>query len=90
VLAYNAVGLLDIHSTAMGLRIDGVEEVNPVMRAAMENLGHGWISAKLFLQVVISAMVLWFPHRIVLAIFITAVAFNAGVVWSNMTIAGLL
>lgn len=90
VIAYNAVGLLDIHSTSMGLRVAGVEEANPIMRAAMDNFGHGWIGAKLFLQVVISAMVLWFPHRIVLAIFITAVTFNASVVWSNLKIAGVL
>lgn len=90
VIAYNAVGLLDIHSTSVGLSLSGVEEANPIMRAAMDNFGHGWIGAKLFLQVVISAMVLWFPHRIVLAIFVTAVTFNAGVVWSNLKIAGLL
>jgi hypothetical protein len=90
VITYNLVGLLDIHSTSVGLGLGGVEEVNPIMRAAMDNFGHGWISAKLFLQVVISAMVLWFPHRIVLAIFIAAIMFNAGVVWSNLEIAGLL
>lgn len=89
VAVYNAVGLMDIHSTLLGLRVAGVEEANPVMRAAMDNFGHGWIGAKLFLQVVISAMVLWFPHRIVLAIFITAVAFNAAVVWSNLQVAGI-
>jgi hypothetical protein len=35
-------------------------------------------------------MVLWFPHRIVLGLFAVAVAFNAGVVWSNLRIAGIL
>lgn len=90
VIAYNAVGLLDIHSTSVGLSLGGVEEANPIMRAAMDNFGHGWIGAKLFLQVVISAMVLWFPHRIVLAIFVIAVTFNAAVVWSNLKVAGLL
>ena len=90
VLAYNFVGLLDIWSTTISINAGLGEEANPVMRAAMENFGSGWIGAKLFLQLVISAMVLWFPHRIVLAIFVLAIAFNAGIVWSNFRIAGLI
>ena len=58
-------------------------------RAAMDNFGHGWIGAKLFLQAVITVMVLWFPHRVVLAIFTAAILFNAGIVYRNFQIAGL-
>ena len=88
VLLYNAIGLFDIWSTAAGISAGAGEEANPVIKAAMEHFGAGWIGAKLVLQLLISGMVLWFPHRIVVAIFLTAVAFNAGVVWDNLRIAG--
>lgn len=86
VIAYNIVGLLDITSTHLSLAAGAGEEANPVMRLAMNNLGPGWIGAKLFLQGVISAMVLWFPHRIVLTIFLAAVSSNAVIVGNNFRI----
>lgn len=89
VVVYNLIGLLDIYSTSLGLAAGLGEEANPVIRAAMDHFGPGWIAAKLVLQALISAMVLWFPHRIVVGIFAVAVAFNAGIVWSNLRIAGL-
>lgn len=89
VIVYNLVGLVDIWSTSLAIGLGVAEEANPVMRAAMDHFGPGWIAAKLFLQAVISVMVLWFPHRIVLTMFMLAVAFNAGIVWSNLRIAGL-
>lgn len=88
VIVYNCVGLLDIYSTSLGLASGAGEEVNPVIAAAMAHFGAGWIVAKLALQVVISFMVLWFPHRAVLAIFSLAVLFNAGVVCQNFVVAG--
>lgn len=88
VIVYNIVGVLDIVSTTLGLAGGGAQEANPVIRAAMENFGAGWIGAKLLLQAVISAMVLWFPHRIVLVIFAMAIALNLGVVYGNFGIAG--
>lgn len=90
VILYNFVGVADIFSTAHAIAIGAAEEANPVMRAAMDHFGTGWAGAKLILQLVVSVMVLWFPHRIVLALFIAAVAFNIGVVYSNLTIGGLL
>jgi hypothetical protein len=90
VLLYNAVGTLDILSTHAAVSRGVAEEANPLLRAAMTHLGPNWVGAKLFLQLVISGMVLWFPHRVVLGIFLGAIAFNAGVVWSNFRIAGLL
>jgi hypothetical protein len=89
VAVYNFVGLLDIFSTMIGLSAGGVEEANPFLRVAMASFGPGWIGAKLFLQAVITVMVLWFPHRIVLAIFIIAVICNAGVVYNNLHVAGV-
>jgi hypothetical protein len=90
VIAYNIVGFLDVYSTWVGVNSGLAEEVNPLMVLAMDHMGPGWVAAKLFLQLVISAMVFWFPHRIVLAIFVVAVAFNGGVVYGNMQVAGLL
>lgn len=89
ILIYNMIGVADVWSTSHGIAIGAAEEANPVMRAAMEHFGTGWIGAKLALQLLISFMVLWFPHRIVLGIFIAAVAFNASVVYSNLKIAGV-
>ena len=88
VIFYNCVGLLDIASTHIAVTNGAGEEANPVMRIAMANLGPGWVGAKLMLQMLISVMVLWFPHRIVLAIFILAVSFNAWIVYQNFAIAG--
>ena len=89
ILLYNIVGGLDIYSTTLGLNLGAGEEANPFIRIAMENLGAGWVGAKLLLQLVISAMVVWFPHRIVLGIFLVAITFNAGIVYSNLKIAGV-
>lgn len=89
VLIYNCIGLLDIYSTWLGVTSGAGEEINPLIRTAMDAFGVGWIGAKLALQAIISIMVLWFPHVIVLGIFIIAVAFNAGVVYQNLVIAGI-
>lgn len=88
VLVYNCIGLIDIYSTWLGVESGAGEEINPLIRAAMDTLGPGWIAAKLALQGVISFMVLWFPHRVVLGIFIAAISFNAGIVYQNLVIAG--
>ncbi len=62
------------------------EEANPVMRLAMDMLGSGWVGAKLFLQGVISFMVLWFPHPIVLGVFFIAIISNILIVANNFAI----
>ena len=64
-------------------------EANPVLRAMMEHAGDGWILAKLALQGVISVMVLWFPHWIVLGFFTIATTGNAWIVYNNFAIAGV-
>lgn len=86
VALYNLVALFDIVSTVMAIGAGAGEEANPFMRAAMENLGPGWIGAKVALQAVISGMVIWFPHRIVLGIFTVALLFNAAIVINNFRI----
>ena len=86
VVAYNIIGTLDIVSTNLSIGAGLGEEANPVMRFAMEMLGSGWVGAKLFLQGVISFMVLWFPHPIVLGVFFIAIISNILIVVNNFTI----
>jgi hypothetical protein len=87
VVVYNFVGVFDIISTIAAIGVGVAEEANPLVRALMDNYGPGGVGAKLFLQVVISGMVLWFPHRIVLLIFAFAVWANGFVVLNNFRIA---
>jgi len=87
VMIYNFVGIFDIISTIAAIEIGVAEEANPVMSAIMDNYGVGWVAAKLILQIVISGMVLWFPHRIVLFIFVFAVWTNGFIVLNNFRIA---
>jgi len=86
VVTYNIIGVLDIISTSIGIGSGIAEEANPVLAQMMENLGSGWIGAKLFLQAVISVMVLWFPHRLVLGMFVVAIIFNVFIVLNNFRI----
>lgn len=90
VVFYNMVGASDIVSTVIAIETGAGEEANPIMRALMEHIGDRWIIAKLALQAVISFMVLWFPHWIVLGFFLTATLGNAYVVYNNFVIAGVL
>lgn len=86
VIAYNIVGAFDIISTNLSIGAGLGEEANPVMRFAMEVLGSGWVGAKLFLQGVITFMVLWFPHPIVLGVFFIAIISNIMIVANNFAI----
>lgn len=87
VVVYNFVGLFDIISTIAAIELGVAEEANPFMRAIMDHHGVAWIGAKAALQLLISAMVLWFPHRIVLIMFIFAVWTNGFIVLNNFRIA---
>lgn len=87
VFLYNIVGVLDIVSTIAAIELGRAQEANPLMRAIMDNHGAGWIGAKLFLQLMISGMVLWFPHRIVIAVFTLAITVNGLIVANNFLIA---
>ena len=87
VMVYNFVGVFDIVSTIAAIELGVAEEANPLMRAIMDHYGVAWIAAKLFLQLVISGMVLWFPHRFILIIFTLAVWTNGFIVLNNFRIA---
>lgn len=89
VIIYNMVGAADIYSTAYAIGTGAGMEANPFIAAMMESTGDGWMVGKLMLQAVISIMVLWFPHWIVLSLFSVAVAGNAFVVYNNFVIAGV-
>ena len=88
-ILYNFLGAVDIVSTVAGLQAQLGEEANPVVRLMMENLNNGWILAKLSLQVLVTLMILWFPHRIVLAIFSVSMFITASAVINNLSINGL-
>lgn len=90
VIIYNFVGVADIISTVIAIDAGAGVEANPILNALMTHAGEGWIVAKLALQGLISFMVLWFPHWIVLAFFGVATAGNAWIVWNNFSIAGVL
>ena len=89
VIIYNLVGLADIASTTIAISSGAGEEANPFVRAMMEHAGQGWIFGKLLLQGVITVMVLWFPHWIVLTFFSIATLGNAFIVYNNFVIAGV-
>ena len=89
IITYNLVGVADIISTITALESGAGAEANPFLNALMVHAGDGWILAKLALQGLISFMVLWFPHWIVLGFFSVATAGNAWVVWNNFQIAGV-
>lgn len=89
VVVYNLVGLADIVSTTMALDTGAGGEANPIIAAAMHAFGFGWVFAKLAVQILISVMVLWYPHWIVLGFFSAAIIGNGFVVASNFHIAGL-
>ena len=86
VIAYNIVGIADIISTNLSIGAGLGEEANPLMAYAMTQLGPGWIGAKLFLQGVITFMVLWFPHKIVLGVFFVSTISNILIVANNFAI----
>ncbi|WP_425410776.1 DUF5658 family protein [Hyphococcus sp.] len=90
IILYNCIGVADIASTVMALEGGAGVEANPLLAALMVHIGDGWIVAKLALQALISFMVLWFPHWIVLGFFALAVSGNAWIVWNNFVIAGVL
>ena len=90
IVIYNVVGVADIVSTVTALDAGSGVEANPVMNTMMVHAGDGWIIAKLGLQGLISFMVLWFPHWIVLFFFAMATTGNALIVYNNFSIAGLI
>lgn len=89
VIVYNIVGVTDIASTIIAISSGAGVEANPFLRGLMEHAGEGWVLAKLSLQGLISFMVLWFPHRIVLGFFVLATLGNMWIVYNNFLISGV-
>lgn len=90
IVIYNIVGIADIISTVIALDTGAGVEANPFLNTMMTHAGDGWIIAKLGLQGLISFMVLWFPHWIVLFFFTMATTGNALIVYNNFSIAGVI
>lgn len=90
IIVYNMVGIADIISTVIAIDRGAGVEANPFVNAMMIHAGDGWILGKLALQALISFMVLWFPHWIVLGFFTMATAGNAWIVYNNFLIAGVI
>ncbi|MEM6538519.1 MAG: DUF5658 family protein [Pseudomonadota bacterium] len=87
VVSYNFIGVLDIISTMLAISKGVGEEANPILRAMMAAFGPGWIIGKAAAHGLVSFMILWFPHPIVLSFFALAVTGNAAVVANNFAIA---
>lgn len=88
-VVYNAAGFADVHSTIQGLSLGAVES-NPVVGSFMEAFATYWVAPKLASQLLVTAMILWFPHRLVLAIFSVAVAATSLVVVNNLRVIAML
>lgn len=88
-LTYNILGGLDIVSTVVGLQAKLGAEANPFIRLLMDNFSSGWIPLKLFLQILVTVMILWFPHKLVLGIFSVSMCLTGWVVWNNLQIADI-
>ena len=89
VVLYNAAGFADVYSTIQAIGL-GATEANPVVRTAMEALASYWVAPKLVSQALVTAMILWFPHRFVLAVFSAAVLMTILVVLNNLRIVAVL
>ena len=87
VITYTLISFADISSTILALTSGNGTEANPFIRGLM-NYGNLWISVKLILHTLICFMILWFPHRMVLAILFPMVALSGAVVLNNYFIAG--
>lgn len=92
VLVYNLIGFGDIVSTHLAISSGNGFEANPLMRTVMEQgpVESLWIMVKLLLQVFVSLMIVYNPHKIVLGIFTLITGLFASIVYNNFIIAGIL
>ena len=84
-----AIGILDVVSTNVGL-MAGAVEINPLMACAQDLLGHWWAAPKIAMQLLVAAIVLYRPARLVLASVGTVALINGFVVFNNFALAGVL
>ncbi len=89
-LIYNMIGCIDMITTLYGIRMAVAAEANPLMEFAMQHMNEAWIPLKFSLQLLATAMLLWFPHRFVLAIFSVSVSIQGLIVLNNMFLTGVL
>ena len=83
------IGILDVVSTNVGL-VAGAVEINPLMAYAQDSLGHWWAAPKLAMQLLVAAIVLYRPARLVLVSVAMAALVNGFVVVNNLALAGAL
>ena len=83
------VGTLDVISTNAGL-LAGAVEINPLMAAMQDFLGHWWFVPKMALQFIAVAIVLMQPVRAVFLCVSAMIAFNAYVVLNNFALSGAI
>ncbi|MCP5368974.1 MAG: hypothetical protein H6906_15835 [Hyphomicrobiales bacterium] len=84
------VGYLDALSTNMGLATGLVEEANALMAWMQSVAGDYWLWPKMVMHAGVAAMVVWFPHRLVLAVVTPVVGANALVIYTNLALSGLI
>ena len=85
IVVYNIVGMMDILSTGLALAVNvNAQEGNPFLSYLMESGDTTWIITKLLLQALVSFMIIWFPHKTVLMMFVPVVIINALVVLNNI------
>lgn len=89
-ILYNVIGAMDVMTTLAGLQGGTATEANPFLRVLMDSLDNGWVTAKLTLQLGVSAMILWFPHRMVLGMFSVAMLLTAITVYNNLQVIGAI
>lgn len=89
-ILYNVIGAVDVMTTIAGIQGQVATESNPFLRLLMNTVNNGWVLTKLGLQLLVSAMILWFPHRMVLGMFTVAMILTGVTVWNNLQIIGAL
>ncbi len=88
-LIYNMIGCLDMITTLYGIRMTVAEEANPMMNFVMQHYNEAWIPMKFALQLLATAMLIWFPQRFVIAVFSVSVSIQGLIVLNNMFITGV-
>jgi len=84
------IGYLDAVSTDLGLGTGLAQEANALMAWVQAVAGHYWLWPKMALHAGVAAMVIWYPHRLVLAAVTPVVAVNAVVIYTNLAVSGLI
>jgi len=84
------VGFFDAVSTNLGLATGLVEEANVVMAWLQQSVGEYWLLPKMLMHAAVAAMILWYPHRLVLASVTPVIGINTFVIYNNLALSGLI